>query len=132
MMLLTLSNFNKDLLTGNTLGNNCHFFKACILLNVKALLENCDYTSNENGILCCLHDPSPDTRRKQSQSQERTDNLSIVCPKMRRLYDSSIQKCFLQWNCNSSLQFFQMWPNDLHLAQKIPHAYPCVAHDTQD
>lgn len=40
----------KDLLTGDTFGNNRHFSKAYIPLNARSSLKNADYTINENGI----------------------------------------------------------------------------------
>ena len=43
----------KDLLTGNTFGENRHFSSAYIPLNARAHLENVDYTINGNGIPCC-------------------------------------------------------------------------------
>ena len=40
----------KDLLTGDTFGNNRHFSKAYIPLNARSSLKNADYTINENGM----------------------------------------------------------------------------------
>lgn len=43
----------KDLLTGNTFGENRHFREAYIPFNARTHLESIDYTINENGIPCC-------------------------------------------------------------------------------
>ena len=48
----------KELLSGNTFGDDKHFTKAYIPLNSRAHLENVDYTINENGIPCCPRDAS--------------------------------------------------------------------------
>ena len=48
----------KELLSGDTFGNNRHFSKAYIPLNSRSHLENVDYTINEKGIPCCPHDTS--------------------------------------------------------------------------
>ena len=48
----------KNLLTGDTFGDNRHFTHAYIPLNVRSGLESQDYTMNEKGIPCCPHDPS--------------------------------------------------------------------------
>lgn len=43
----------KDLLSGDTSGDNRHFSKAYIPLNARSHFENVDYTITENGIPCC-------------------------------------------------------------------------------
>lgn len=48
----------KELLTGNSFGENRHFSKAYIPLNTRSQLKNLDYTINENGIPCCPYDSS--------------------------------------------------------------------------
>ena len=48
----------KELLSGNTFGDDKHFTKAYIPLNSRAHLENVDYTINENGTPCCPRDAS--------------------------------------------------------------------------
>lgn len=46
----------KDLLSGNTFGENRHFSKAYIPLNHRSKLKNEDSSINENGIPCCTKD----------------------------------------------------------------------------
>lgn len=48
----------KDLLTGNTFGNNRHFSCAYIPLNKRSSLTDADSFINEDGIPCCPNDPS--------------------------------------------------------------------------
>ncbi len=48
----------KNLLTGDTFGDNNHFTKTYIPLNARSGLENQNYTINGDGIPCCPHDSS--------------------------------------------------------------------------
>jgi hypothetical protein len=75
----------KDLLTGDTFGENRHFEKAYIPLNGRSHLENADYTINEHGIPCCPNDLSLPMRPESSKSHLRCSlpTLKFVCPKMK-------------------------------------------------
>lgn len=48
----------KELLSGDTFGNDQHFTKAYIPFNSRAGLENQDYAINTYEIPCCPHDNS--------------------------------------------------------------------------
>jgi len=73
----------KDLLSGDTFGENRHFQKAYIPLN-RARLENSDYTINENGIPCCPNDPNLPMKPEGNTSHLRCGlpTFKFVCPKM--------------------------------------------------
>ena len=75
----------KSLLTGDTFGDDKHFSKAYIPLNVRSGLENQDNTINENDIPCCLHDPSLPMKTESSKSNLRSGipTFKFVCPKMK-------------------------------------------------
>jgi hypothetical protein len=74
----------KDLLTGNTFGENNHFSKAYIPLNERSHLENSDYIIDENGIPCCPNDSSLPMKPEGNTSHLRCGipSLKFVCPKM--------------------------------------------------
>jgi hypothetical protein len=74
----------KDLLSGDTFGDNKHFSKAYIPLNNRSRLENADYTINENGVPCCPNDPSLPMRPEGNTSHLRCGlpTFKFVCPKM--------------------------------------------------
>ena len=86
--------FYKDLLTGNTFGNNRHFERAYIPLNARAHLENTDYTINEEGIPFCPHDAALPMKPEGSKSNLRSGlrTFKFVCPKMQWAYDKSTGK----------------------------------------
>jgi len=75
----------KDLLTGDTFGDNKHFSVAYIPINERSALENADYTINEHGIPCCPNDSSLPMRPEGNTSHLRCGipSLKFVCPKMK-------------------------------------------------
>lgn len=93
----------KDLLSGNTFGENNHFSKAYIPLNARAHLENVDYTINEDGIPCCPHDASLPIKPERSKSNLRSGlpTFKFVCPKMKWIYDKSTKKVIVNANAKS-------------------------------
>ena len=74
----------KDLLTGDTFGNERHFQKAYIPLNQRSGLENPNYTINEDGIPCCPNNPElPMKPESTSRLRSGTQRYKFVCPKMK-------------------------------------------------
>jgi len=74
----------KDLLTGDTFGENRHFQKAYIPLNHRSGLENPDYTINEDGIPCCPNNPKlPMKPENTSKLKGGIVRFKFVCPKMK-------------------------------------------------
>jgi hypothetical protein len=77
----------KELLSGNTFGDDKHFSKAYIPLDSKAHLENVDYTINENGIPCCPRDASlPMKYEGTSKLRSGVIRCKFVRPKMKWIY----------------------------------------------
>ena len=83
----------KELLSGDTFGDNKHFSKAFIPLNSRSHLENIDYTINEDGIPCCPHDASlPMKYECTSKLRSGVTRYKFVCPKMKWIYDKSSKR----------------------------------------
>ena len=124
----------KDLLSGNTFGENRHFSKAYIPLTARSHLENVDYTINENGIPCCPHDPSLPMKPEGSKSNLRSGlpTFKFVCPKMQWIYDKSTRKshreCFCDTPCTSSKcgRMVYIYP------EKDLRAYPGAIRGTEE
>ena len=91
----------KDLLTGNTFGENRHFLKAYIPLNHRAGLENPNYTIDENGIPCCPNDPKlPMKPENTSKLRSGVLRYKFVCPKMKWIKNKRQTSC--ETPCTSS------------------------------
>jgi hypothetical protein len=74
----------KELLTGDTFGQNRYFSKAYISLNARSALKNEDFHINEDGFPCCPHDFS--IPMKPEGSAARPNGLArykFVCPKIK-------------------------------------------------
>lgn len=73
----------KELLTGDSFGENCHFTKAYIPLNSRAKLKNPDYRLNADGIPCCPHDETlPMKYESTSKLKSGVTRYKFVCPKI--------------------------------------------------
>lgn len=124
----------KNLLTGNTFGDNKHFSKAYIPLNARSGLENQNYTINEDGIPCCPHDPLLLLKPEGSKSNLRSGipTFKFVCPKMKWVYDKTTQKshrqCFCETPCTSSKcgRMVYIYP------EKNLRAYPGTIRGTEE
>lgn len=97
----------KDLLTGDTFGDNKHFRTAYIPLNERAGLENQDYTINENGIPCCPHNSSlPMKQEGTSKLRSGVTRYKFVCSKIKWYRDNTTGKyhrlCYCENPCTSS------------------------------
>ena len=84
----------KDLLSGNTFGNNKHFSKAYIPLNSRSQLEKVDYTINEHGIPCCPHDDSLPMKPEGSKMRGTVKTFKFICPKTKWLYNKETKKMY--------------------------------------
>ena len=92
----------KDLLTGDTFGNNRHFSKAYIPLNARSSLKNADYTINENGIPCCPLDASLSMKYEGiSKLKSGFTRYKFVCPKIKWVYDSATKKYHRECLCDT-------------------------------
>lgn len=123
----------KELLSENTFGDSRHFNKAYIPLNSRAGLENQDYTLNTDGIPCYPHDDSPPMRYEgTSKLKSGVTRFKFVCPKMKWIYDKSIQKvhrqCFCENPCTTSKcsRMVYIYP------EKDLRAYPRTIRGTEE
>ena len=92
----------KDLLTGNTFGENRHFSSAYIPLNARAHLENVDYTINGNGIPCCPHNSDlPMKYDGTSRLKSGVTRYKFSCPKVEWVYDKTSKKCHRECRCDN-------------------------------
>jgi hypothetical protein len=97
----------KELLSGDTFGNNKHFSKAYIPLNPRSQLENADYTINGDGIPCCPHDPLlPMKPEGTSKLRNGVTRYKFICPKIKWVCDRATgkrhRKCKYDAPCTSS------------------------------
>ena len=124
----------KNLLTGDTFGDDNHFSKAYISLNVRLGLENKDYSINENSVPCCPHAPSLPMKPEGSKSNLRSGipTFKFVCPKMKWVYDKTTRKahrqCFCENPCTSSKcgRMAYIYP------EKNLRAYPGTIRGTEE
>ena len=126
-------NLYRDLLSGNTFGENRHFSKAYIPLNARSHLENKDYIINENGIPCCPHDPSLSMKSETNTSHLRSGipSFKFVCPKMTydKCEDGKYHRCCHCENpCTSSKsgRMIYLYP------EKNFRAYPGILRGTPE
>ena len=123
----------KELLSGDTFGDNTHFSKAYIPLNSRSHLENTDYAINENGIPCCpLDDSLPMKSEGTSKLRSGVTRYKFCCPKVKWIYDKSTKKahreCCCENPCTSSKcgRMIYIYP------EKDLRAYPGVLRGTQE
>ena len=92
----------KELLSGDTFGDNRHFSKAYIPLNSRAHLENVNYTINEDGIPCCPNDASlPMKYEGTSKLRSGITRYKFVCPKIKWIHDKSTGKYHRECQCGN-------------------------------
>ena len=73
----------KQLLTGNTFGNDLHFSKAYIPLNGRSSLKNNEAFINENGIPCCPKNPALPMKKEGNSTDLFKDGIhrqKFICP----------------------------------------------------
>ena len=123
----------KELLSGDTFGDNKHFSKAFIPLNSRSHLENIDYTINEDGIPCCPHDVSlPMKYEGTSKLRSGVIRYKFVCPKMKWIYDKSTKKAHRQCCCESPCTSSKCGRMIYIYPEKDLRAYPGVLRGTQE
>jgi hypothetical protein len=92
----------KELLTGNTFGENRHFLKAYIPLNSRSGIRNPDCKVNENGIPCCPNDANlPMKSDGASTRKNGLKRYKFVCPKIKYVYDKTTHKVHRECQCTS-------------------------------
>ncbi len=123
----------KDLLSGNTFGDDRHFSKAYIPLNSRSSLENIDYTINEDGIPCCPHDSSL-PMKPEGCKRRGTDIkcFKFVCPKVKWVYDKSTKKCHRECLCENPCTTSKCGRMVYIYPEKDLRAYPGVLRGTEE
>ena len=115
----------KDLLTGNTFGENRHFSSAYIPLNARAHLENVDYTINGNGIPCCPHNSDlPMKYDGTSRLKSGVTRYKFSCPKVKWVYDKTSKKCHGECRCDNPCTSSSCGRMIYIYAEKDLRAYP--------
>ena len=115
----------KDLLTGNTFGENRHFSSAYIPLNARAHLENVDYTINGNGIPCCPHNSDlPMKYDGTSRLKSGVTRYKFSCPKVEWVYDKTSKKCHRECRCDNPCTSSSCGRMIYIYAEKDLRAYP--------
>ena len=73
----------KQLLTGDTFGNQKHFASAYIPLNGRSSLKDADCFINEDGIPCCPHDPALPLKKEGNNTAFLKNGIprqKFICP----------------------------------------------------
>ena len=123
----------KDLLSGNTFGENRHFSKAFIPLNARAHLENTDYTINNNGIPCCPHDSElPMKYEGTSKLRSGVTRYKFVCPKVQWIYDKSTKKAHRECHCEDPCTSSKCGRMIYLYPEKDLRAYPGTIRGTEE
>lgn len=94
MLLLILWGGYKELLSGNTFGDDKHFSRAYSPLYSKSHLENVDYAIDRNGIslLSSRFKALYEVYECTSKLRRGVTRYKFICPKMKWIYDKSSQK----------------------------------------
>ena len=123
----------KDLLTGDTFGDDKHFTKAYISLNARAGLENQDYTINGDGIPCYPKDSSLLMKYEgTSKLRSGVTRYKFVCSKIKWVRDNTTKKyhrlCCCENPCTSSScgRMIYIYP------EKDLRAYPGTLRGTEE
>ena len=123
----------KELLSGDTFGDNKHFSKAFIPLNSRSHLENIDYTINEDGIPYCPHDASlPMKYECTSKLRSGVTRYKFVCPKMKWIYDKSSKRAHRECCCKNPCTPSKCGRMIYIYPEKDLRAYPGVLRGTQE
>lgn len=123
----------KDLLTGNTFGNNKHFSYAYIPLNRRSSLADAASFINEDGIPCCPNDPSLLLKKEGNNTsflKNGTARQKFICPMTTwDKYDDGKYRrvCHCENPCTSSVsgRMIYVYP------EKNLRAYPGVIRGTK-
>ena len=123
----------KELLTGNTFGNNKHFSKAYIPLNSRSGIKHPDCKVNSDGIPCCPKDDKLPMKSEGTASHKNgLVRYKFVCPKIKYVYDKTTRKthreCMCENPCTSSScgRMIYIYP------EKDLRAYPGVLRGTEE
>ena len=124
----------KDLLTGNTFGNNKHFSCAYIPLNKRSSLADADSFINEDGIPCCPNDSSLLLKKEGNNTAFLKNGIArqkFICPMTTwdKCDDGKYRRvCHCGNPCTSSVsgRMIYVYP------EKNLRAYPGVIRGTEE
>nr|WP_287713546.1 transposase [Blautia sp.] len=123
----------RELLTGNTFGQNKHFAKAYIPLNSRSGLENPDYKVNEDGIPCCPDDDSlPMKHEGTSTRKNGLKRYKFICPKIKYVKDASTGKYHRHCICNHPCTASECGRMIYVYPEKDLRAYPGTIRGTEE
>ena len=124
----------KDLLTGNTFGDNKHFSCAYIPLNKRSSLADADSLINEDGIPCCPNAPSLLLKKEGNNTSFLKNGIArqkFICPMTTwdKCDDGKYRRvCHCENPCTSSIsgRMIYVYP------EKNLRAYPGVIRGTEE
>ena len=123
----------KQLLTGDTFGENRVFSRAYIPLNSRSCLKNEDFTVNEDGIPCCPKDSSlPMKPEGTSTRKNGLVRYKFICPKVKWIYDKSTKKCHRECQCENPCTDSKCGRMVYVYPEKDLRAYPGVLRGTDE
>lgn len=123
----------KELLTGDTFGNNQHFSKAYIPLNSRSGIKNPDCKVNHDGIPCC---PNDDTLPMKSEGTATRKNglirYKFVCPKIKYVYNKTTKRTHRQCMCENPCTSSSCGRMTYIYPEKDLRAYPGVLRGAEE
>jgi hypothetical protein len=123
----------KELLSGDTFGNNKHFSRAYIPLNPRSQLKNADYTINEDGIPCCPHDPLlPMKPEGTSKLRNGVTRYKFICPKIKWVRDRATGKYHRECKCDAPCTSSKCGRMVYVYPEKDLRAYPGTIRGTDE
>ena len=122
----------KDLLSGNTFGENRHFSKAYIPLNARSHLENVNYTINNDGVPCCPNDSSLVMKYEGTSTRNGITRFKFVCPKTKWVYDPITKKMHRECQCVNPCTSSRCGRMVYVYPEKNLRAYPGVVRGTSE
>ena len=123
----------RQLLTGDTFGDNKHFSRAYIPLNSRSGIKYPNCKVNADGIPCCPNDDS--LAMKREGSSKRNNGLvryKFVCPKIKYVYDKRTRKCHRKCQCNNPCTDSPCGRMIYIYPEKNLRAYPGVLRGTEE
>lgn len=123
----------KELLTGNTFGNNKHFSKAYIPLNSRSGLKHENYKINDDGIPCCPNNEAlPMKYEGISKLRSGVTRYKFICPKVKWIYDKSTKKSHRECQCDTPCSSSKCGRMIYLYPEKNLRAYPGTLRGTDE
>ena len=123
----------KQLLSGDTFGNDKHFSKAYIPLNSRVGLKYPDCKINADGIPCCPNNDS--LPMKYDGKAKRKNGLiryKFVCPKVKHVYDKNTGKQHRECQCDNPCTSSTCGRMTYIYPEKNLRVYPGILRGTEE